>query len=119
MLAGFDLPIAAGEREGNITANTGLLKCKTIKNIFRPLTGMDRRQFKSEDLGSRLKELLKEADMTQKELADCLGFDESYTSRVINEKSNLTLPTLDEVCKLLRTTPQYLMYGEMPVHYKG
>ncbi len=47
-----------------------------------------------------------------------LNLSKSLISRIINGGRNLTLKNLDKACKLLGTTPNYLIYGINPKYYK-
>ncbi len=73
---------------------------------------MLKKNYLPKDLGARLKALLIERDISQRELSTMLNLDEGYISNVISGKRSLILSNLDRVCKLLDTTPNYLMYGE-------
>lgn len=52
------------------------------------------------DIGLRIKELrISKANLSQEDFANKLGFDRTYLSRVESGKQNLTIETLDMICK--------------------
>lgn len=53
-------------------------------------------------VGYRIKELrINKANLTQKQLAEKLKWDRTFLSRVESGKQNLTLESLELVCKIL------------------
>lgn len=53
-------------------------------------------------VGYRIKELrINDANLTQEEFASKLGWDRTYLSRVESGKQNLTIESLEHVCKSL------------------
>lgn len=53
-------------------------------------------------VGYRIKELrINGANLTQEEFASKLGWDRTYLSRVESGKQNLTIESLEHVCKSL------------------
>ena len=54
------------------------------------------------EIGNRVKELrLIKLGMTQEEFAICLGVDRTYLSRIESGKQNITIETLEQICKAL------------------
>ncbi len=68
-------------------------------------------RYDPKDLGNRLQGLLYEQEISRKNLCMSLDLSKSILSRIINGDRNLTLKNLDKICKLLETTPNYLIYG--------
>jgi transcriptional regulator with XRE-family HTH domain len=58
-------------------------------------------EFQLLQLGSRIKEIRMERNMTQTELAIECDFEKASMSRIEAGQSNLTLRSLDKICKAL------------------
>lgn len=72
------------------------------------------KNYTPKDLGSRLKELIKENNLTQIQFSEKIEFSRPYISCMIGGKRSLSIETLDKICKALNTTPDYLIYGIKP-----
>lgn len=58
-----------------------------------------------ESVGQRIKELrLSKANLSQEDFAKKLGFDRTYLSRIESGKQNVTIETLEVICKGLSIT---------------
>jgi transcriptional regulator with XRE-family HTH domain len=75
------------------------------------------RQYSSKDLGLRLLKLLNEQNLTQTAFANQMGFSRSYITRVKKGEAEFSIEGMDRACKILGTTPNYLMYGLEPPKY--
>lgn len=53
-------------------------------------------------LGIRIKEILKDKGMTQRELAQKMGFGDAYISKIVHGQVNLTLETIERFEKALQ-----------------
>lgn len=72
-------------------------------------------QRKQETMGERIRRLRKERQLTQQDLADALYIaNKSKISRVENDREELTLHQMASVAKILHTTMDYLVTGELP-----
>ena len=58
-------------------------------------------ELKAQDVAVKLANAVSESGMTQKELADKLGWKTSRMSKVLHGASNLTLKTMFQVCEAL------------------
>lgn len=64
------------------------------------------------DNAKRIKELLKNNDMNQKELAEIIGTTEASISRYIRGHRHPKLPIAIKMAKALHTTSEYIMGQE-------
>ncbi len=60
-------------------------------------------------LGQRLKKILNEQGMMQKELAEKIGVSEMVISRYIHGGRIISVPILIEICKALNVSADYLL----------
>lgn len=67
--------------------------------------------YSHDDLVLRVLELLEENNMNQAEFARCLNVDKSLITHIKSGSHKFTFATLDQACRVLGTTPTYLMYG--------
>lgn len=49
----------------------------------------------------RIKEILNEKGMSQKELCDIWGKSKSYVNHIVNGKGSISIPVLEEIAKVL------------------
>jgi DNA-binding Xre family transcriptional regulator len=54
-----------------------------------------------EKFGIAVRERRKELEMSQKDLGVRIGLDQGYVSRIEQGKMNITLDTMEEICKVL------------------
>ena len=62
-----------------------------------------------DSLGQRLKKVLAEQGMMQKELAEKIGVNEMAISRYIHGGRIVSVPILIEICKALNVSADYLL----------
>lgn len=62
-----------------------------------------------DSLGRRLKKVLAERGMMQKELAEKIGVNEMAISRYIHGGRIVSVPILVEICKALNVSADYLL----------
>ena len=62
-----------------------------------------------DSLGRRLKKVLAERGMMQKELAEKIGVNEMAISRYIHGGRIVSVPILIEICKALNVSADYLL----------
>lgn len=70
-------------------------KSKTLKIQEEALFALPR------EIGEKIRELREKSDLTQKKLADKLGISQQIISRIESGKHNISLGTLEKVCKSL------------------
>lgn len=63
----------------------------------------------SQTFARRFKELRLSRDLTQQEIAKCLGVQKYRVSEVERELSDVRLETVDQFCKVLRVLPHEVM----------
>ncbi|MCF0109184.1 MAG: helix-turn-helix transcriptional regulator [Erysipelotrichaceae bacterium] len=72
------------------------------------------------DIGTRVKQLRKETGITQEQLAEYLGIDQTTVTKLENGTRNLNVTMIERICDLFGCTDEYLM-GEsetyMPVSF--
>ncbi len=63
-------------------------------------------------VGNRIKELrINNLNMTQNELAEKLKWDRTFLSRVESGKQNITIDSLERICKILNISlKEFFMY---------
>ena len=59
------------------------------------------------ELGSKIKEIRLQKDMTQNDLAMQCNFEKASMSRIESGKTNVTILTLWKICKALETEMPY------------
>lgn len=59
--------------------------------------------------GQRIKELRKEKNLTQKQLADILGIRQQYISRFEREEGDLNTSLLIQICEFFDVSTDYLL----------
>jgi transcriptional regulator with XRE-family HTH domain len=64
-----------------------------------------------DSFGQRLKKVLAERNMMQKELAEKIGVNEMAISRYIHGGRIVSVSILIEICKVLNVTPEWLLSG--------
>lgn len=62
-------------------------------------------------LGSRLKKARKKLRLTQKQVADKIGIDDTTISKYENDKSEPDIETLKKLANLYEVSPQWLLVG--------
>lgn len=67
-------------------------------------------------IGQRLKKILNDRGMMQKELAEKIGVSEMVISRYIHGGRIISVPILIEICKALNVSADYLL-GLSEVEY--
>lgn len=67
----------------------------------------------------RIKELIIEKKLSQKELADVLLIDTSQFSKIVNGKLQPTLSQLMEISSFLKVSLDWLCYGKVDVVIQG
>ena len=60
-------------------------------------------------IGARLKELRKEGRITQTQMADYLGVDQTMITKLENGTRKLTVSLIDKVCNLFGCSEEYLI----------
>lgn len=63
-------------------------------------------------IGDRLKKLRNKYNFTQKQLGDYIGYDQSYIAKLENNKRQLQVDTLDELCILYNCSEEYILEGK-------
>ena len=58
-----------------------------------------------ETFGARLKQILNSRGITQKQLADMVGKEDTYISKVCNDKYNVSLDTVLQISSALDVSP--------------
>lgn len=66
-------------------------------------------QEESKKLGTNLKTLRANKNITQSQLADLIGVDKSFVSNIENGKTNPTLSTITSLAKVLGVTAAELL----------
>lgn len=64
------------------------------------------------EVGSRIKKLIEDKELTQKEVAEKLDITEATLSRYINGQRKPTGDTLIQLSRILETTTDYILKGE-------
>lgn len=66
----------------------------------------------------RIKEILNEKGMSQKELCDILGKSRQYVSNIVNARGSISVPVLEDVAKALSVPVASLFadYDKKPEH---
>lgn len=59
--------------------------------------------------GEKVREILKEKGMTQRQLADLAGIEESNISYILNSDRNVKETTLRKLCNALDVDPEDIM----------
>jgi transcriptional regulator with XRE-family HTH domain len=65
------------------------------------------------DLGKRVRELRRQASLTQEELAEQVGISTSFMGHVERGSRVASLETLVALCNVLQVTPQYLLSASL------
>ena len=65
------------------------------------------------DLGKRVRELRRQASLTQEELAEQVGISTSFMGHVERGSRVASLETLVALCNVLQVTPQYLLTSSL------
>ncbi len=65
------------------------------------------------DLGLRIREARRKADMTQEELAEKMGISTSFLGHMERGSRNASLDTLVLLCNTLHVSPQELLAGSL------
>lgn len=65
------------------------------------------------DLGKRVRELRRQASLTQEELAEQVGISTSFMGHVERGSRVASLETLVALCNALHVTPQYLLSASL------
>lgn len=68
------------------------------------------------DLGKRVRELRRQASMTQEELAEQVGISASFMGHVERGSRVASLETLVALCNTLQVTPQYLLSASLNLY---
>ena len=66
----------------------------------------------TEQIGIRLKQLRKQYNYTQKDIADFLDISQSLVAKIENGERNLKMTQLHKLCNLYVVSPEYILYGE-------
>lgn len=66
----------------------------------------------TEQIGTRLKQLRKQYNYTQKDIADFLDISQSLVAKIENCERNLKLTQMHKLCNLYVVSPEYILYGE-------
>lgn len=70
----------------------------------------------------RLKSVRKQNRFTQKQVADYLGVDQSFVSKMENGTRSINMTIFDKLCLLYNVTPEYIL-GESdeytPIKYRS
>lgn len=69
---------------------------------------------------NRIKELRKSSGLTQQQLADYLGVDQSLIPKLENGHRNLTISLAEKLCNLFRCSEEYLIGADstyVPLHF--
>lgn len=61
------------------------------------------------NLGTRLKQLRKSNNYTQKQIANYLEINQGQLSKIENGKRSLNLKLLDKICKLYNCSHEYIL----------
>lgn len=61
------------------------------------------------ELGNKIRQYRKKAHLTQEELADLIGLSQKYISNIECAKAAPSLPTLINLCNVLKATPNQLL----------
>lgn len=70
--------------------------------------------FSREEFGKRLEELIIDRVGNRKSFSEATGINLAHLCRIIQTGKEISLKNLDKVCRVLNTTPNYLMYGIEP-----
>ncbi len=65
------------------------------------------------DLGLRIREARRKADLTQEELAEKMGISTSFLGHMERGSRNASLDTLVMLCNTLHVSPQELLAGSL------
>lgn len=68
------------------------------------------------DLGKRVRELRRQASLTQEELAEQVGISASFMGHVERGSRVASLETLVALCNTLQVTPQYLLSASLNLY---
>ena len=63
------------------------------------------------NVGQRLKELRKNHNFTQKQIADYLGFKQTQIAKLENNTRTLKSSSLNKLCELYNCTSEYILTG--------
>lgn len=63
------------------------------------------------NVGQRLKELRKNHNFTQKQIANYLGFKQTQIAKLENNTRTLKSSSLNKLCELYNCTPEYILTG--------
>lgn len=74
---------------------------------------------KYENIGKRIKEKRIAKGITQESLAEQLGIDSSFLSRIENGHNKASLESYIKICEILDTTLDYLTQDEISTAYKS
>lgn len=66
-------------------------------------------------IGSRLRRLRQEKSITQAQLAKLIGVRQSHISKIENNRSSVSIETLEKIANALGVSPGRLIDGDPPV----
>jgi transcriptional regulator with XRE-family HTH domain len=64
------------------------------------------------DIGTRLKKLRKQHNLTQRQIAEFLEISQSQYAKIESGERNLKLTKLTKLCDLYNVPEEYIVYGE-------
>ncbi len=64
-----------------------------------------------ESVGSRLKDLRKEYNFTQADIAKYLDYNQGQIARIEKDTRKLKKPALEKLCNLYNCSEDYILYG--------
>lgn len=67
----------------------------------------------------RIKEIIKEKGLKQKELASCLGLTPTGFNLIVNNKTIPSIDTLDRIAKMLKVPVAMLLDDESPQRFSA
>ena len=70
-------------------------------------------------LGKKIQDLRKSRGMTQKELADFLGYSESYISYIENDERNISIDDLQKITKIFSIDIDFLLEKPRVAHFRA
>ncbi len=65
-----------------------------------------------DNIGNRIKTIMKEKGISQKELSKSIGISQSVISSYLNNKSFPTAPVIMKISKFFGITTDYLLFGD-------
>jgi transcriptional regulator with XRE-family HTH domain len=66
-------------------------------------------------IGSRLRRLRQERSITQSQLAKLIGVRQSHISKIENNRSSVSIETLEKIANALGVSPGKFIDGDPPV----